>query len=134
MSDLSASVGPGLLQRFRAAGTEIQWRDQTPTAKPRRGTPRADRLRIAHLHDEEARILDRPDGSLVVESGPVGALVLLMEIDRRGAPIRLEAREANAVPGFGQGAIEACWGETAPSTGPVLPLADLIALARYALV
>src|SRR5271169_3292115 len=134
MSDLSGSVGPGLLQRFRAAGTELQWRGEAPTAKPRRGKPRADRVRIAHLHDEEARILDRPAGSIVVESGPVGALVLLMEIDRRGAPILLEAREANAVLGFGQGAIEARWGATAPRTGPALPLADLIALARYALV
>jgi hypothetical protein len=134
MSDLAASVGAGLLQRFRSAGAEIQWRDDRPPSKPRRGAPRADRVRIAHLHDEEARILDRPDTSLVVDSGPVGALVLLLEIDRRGAPSVLNAREANAVRGFGQGAIEARWGASALASGPALPMADLVALARYALV
>jgi|HubBroStandDraft_1064217.scaffolds.fasta_scaffold467288_2 hypothetical protein len=132
MSDLAASVGPGLLQRFRSAGGEIQWREAPTPSKPRRGAAPAERVRIAHLHDEESRIVDRPDGSIVVESGPVGALVLLLEIDRRGAPTALEAKAAGALPGFGQGAIEARWGIGA--AGPGLPLADVVGLARYALV
>jgi hypothetical protein len=134
MSDLAAIVGPGLLERFRLAGGEIQWRDEPVAPKPRRGAPAKDRVRIAHLHDEEARVLDRPDGSMVVDSGPVGALVLLLEIDRRGATSQLEAKAAGDLAGFGQGAIEARWGGTATSPSPGLPLADVVALARYALV
>jgi len=135
MTDLASSVGPGLLARFRAAGGEIQWREVVTTVPRGRKRPAApDRVRIAHLHDEEARILERSDGGRVVESGPVGALVLLLEIDRRGPPTLLVAREANAVPEFTQGAIEARWGPGAAATGPSLPISDLVGLARYALV
>jgi hypothetical protein len=134
MSDLAASVGAGLLDRFRRAGAEIAWREQVPVGKARRRKEPADRVRIAHLHDEEARVLDRTDGSLVVDSGPVGALVLLLEIDRRGAPSSLRAQDAGAVPGFGQGALEAGWGAVVAEPSPALPVADIVALARYALV
>jgi len=134
MSDIATSVGAGLLARFRSAGTELRWRDAGPAARPRRGAPAVDRVRIAHLHDEEARVVERPDGAVVVDSGPVGALVLLLEIDRRGAPMFLGARAAGAVAGFGQGAIEARWAGRSEPGAPALPLSDLVALARYALV
>jgi hypothetical protein len=126
MTDLTDAVGAGLLTRFRAAGREISWRDERP------GT-RGGQTRIAHLHDEEARVLLRPDGSTVVDSGPVGALVLLLEIDAKGPPTALRARLADEVPGFGQGAIEAHWTGPPAGAAPPLPLADLVALARYAL-
>ncbi|MCI4340652.1 MAG: hypothetical protein L3K06_08120 [Thermoplasmata archaeon] len=134
MTDLASVADPGLMVRFRAAGADLRWREEVTAVggkKPKRPAP--DRIRIAHLHDEEARILDRADGSMVVDSGPVGALVLLLEIDRRGTPSRLCARLAGELPGFGQGALEAGWGATPPVKGPTLPMKDVVALARYAL-
>jgi len=134
MTDFAGTVGAGLLQRFRSAGAEIQWRDAAPAGRARRAGRASEHVRIAHLHDEEARVLERADGSLVVDSGPVGALVLLLEIDRRGPPSLLRARDAGAEPGFGQGAVEARWGTAEAVEGPTLPIADLVGLARYALV
>jgi hypothetical protein len=125
----------GLWERFRVAGTKVQWRPIVGVPKP--GGRKAKReARIAHLHDEEARVESEegPSGILLrTDSGPVGALVLLLEIDRRGVPMRLEARAAGEAAGFAQGALEAEW---VPGARPVpgsLPLADLVALARYAL-
>ena len=133
MSALEGSVAPGLLARFRSAGAELTWRDAA-AGPPTRKRREAGRARIAHLHDEESRVLERADGAIVVESGPVGALVLLLEIDRRGMPVSLVARDAGTVPTFDHGAIEARWGGTSDPGAPALPLADLVALARYALV
>ncbi len=127
-----AGVSEGLLERFRAAGARVAWRD-APTAKGERRR-RGSAARIAHLHDEEARVESSPS-VWTVESGPVGALLLLLEVDRRGPPSALVAHAAGARPGFGQGAIEASWEARGPRAdrGSPVPLADLVELARYAL-
>ncbi len=130
-------IDPGLLGRFRAAGTRIAWRPAPPGAPERRGRRPGPAVtaRIAHLHDEEARIEETTRAGrrrLVVDSGPVGALVILLEADRLGPPGRLVAHAAHEIPAFGQGAIEAEWGGD-PAEGPGLAIADLVALARYAL-
>ena len=124
------SVDPGLLSRFRAAGEKIAWR----TAGGRRGPgPRA---RIAHLNDEEARVELSGRGANVrvtVDSGPVGALVLLLEIDRRGPPTGLGASEAGRDVRFPSGAIVAAWdGEAVPQDSKP-GVRDLVDLARYSL-
>ena len=88
MSGLEGRVDPGLLVRFRAAEPRIAWR-----AAPA-GRGKGPRPRIAHLHDEECRVVRRGRegaGSLAVESGPLGALLLLLEIDRHGTPRDLGA-------------------------------------------
>lgn len=131
MSPGPLPVDPGLLARFRAAGAQIDWRDA-----PRRSlTEKGRRARIAHLHDEEARVESwgrAPGGGAEVDSGPLGALVLLLEIDRRGALPALSGREAGVDRAFPQGAIAAVWGPRSPaSAGPTVR--DLVELARYAL-
>ncbi len=129
MSAGPLSIDAGLLARFRAAGAAIAWRPA-----PTKG-PRGRRAQIAHLHDEEARIEEwgrTPGGGVEVDSGPVGALVILLEADRRGALPSLEAHEAGAAPRFPQGALAATWG--VPPTAPGGPtVRDLVELARYAL-
>ena len=128
------SIAPGLLERFRSAGARIAWREvPVLRASTGRRPTKPGRVRIAHLHDEEARIEERPDGVWVVESGPVGALVLLLEIDRRGAIARLRAIPAGRLPGFDQGAVEGSWTARASPSDGALPLNDLVELARYAL-
>ncbi len=120
---------PGLMVRFRAAEQKIAWR---PVAGRSKGVS----VRIAHLHDEEARVesRERPgETTFRTDSGPVGALVLLMELDRRGAPTRLIAHDAGAVPGFPMGSLEAVWAAGAAPEAGGLPLPDLVSLARYAL-
>ena len=130
-------IDPGLLGRFRLAGDRIAWR-AVPGGTPERAGRRSGAtavVRIAHLHDEEARVEETARAGrrrIVVDSGPVGALVLLLEADRRGPPSRLVARAAGELPAFTQGAIEAEWGG-APPSAPGLPLTDLVSLARYAL-
>ena len=129
--DAHPPIDPGLLERFRRAGTEIRWRP-APTASARRG-----KARVAHLHDEEARVEERgrhPGGRVVVDSGPVGALVLVLEIDRRGPPSGLGAAEAGNEPGFRHGALVAAWdGKPVPHDSRPTQR-DLVELARYALV
>ncbi len=126
------TIDPGLLMRYRAAGQKIAWRE-TSTGTRRPAGPRA---RIAHLHDEEARVEVEERGRHVrvtVASGPVGALVLLLEVDRRGPPSALGAQEAGRNPAFPSGAIVAAWGgETVPEDSRP-GLSDLVELARYAL-
>lgn len=134
MSPLEGVDG-GLLERFRSAGARIAWREvPTTVGRSRRPKGPPPRSRIAHLHDEEARVIESASGRLV-ESGPVGALVLLLEIDRRGAPVCLRAHAAGEKPGFASGAIEARWdlGATTSAGGTDLLLRDLVDLARYAL-
>lgn len=124
-------IDPGLWIRFCAAGAKVAWRP-APGRSGRGGRARA---RIAHLHDEEARVEARDDGPtfvLTVDSGPVGALVLLLEAGRRGAPRRLEPLEASAAPGFPGGALRATWSASGSAESPVGPR-DLVELARYAL-
>ena len=142
-------VDPGLRERFRAAGAQISWRDvEAPRSKPKRPAPKAHppasrsvkvpetRVRIAHLNDEEARVeaVDHgEDARFMVDSGPVGALVLLLELERRGPPALLTTRDAEDGSPFPQGAIEARWQEGATHRVFDLPIADLVQLARYAL-
>ncbi|HEV2317367.1 MAG TPA: hypothetical protein VGV89_07320 [Thermoplasmata archaeon] len=126
-------IDAGLLARFRQAGTEIAWR---PADAARRKTSRSGgTARIAHLNDEEARVelrLAERDSVLVVDSGPVGALVILLEADRRGATPALEALEAKADVGFPSGAIVAKWGSRSGAHS-TLGVKDLVDVARYAL-
>jgi len=132
VSDTESPLGldPGLLARFRAAGTKIAWR---PVAGPSRG--RSGTTRIAHLHDEEARV-ERSGGAastvVTVDAGPVGALVLLLEIDRRGLPAALGSQEAGRSPAFPSGAIAAAWGSAALRADARPTVGDLVELARYA--
>jgi len=125
-------VDAGLLTRFRAAGDRIAWR-----LVPSRATRGAHgRVRIAHLNDEEARVAVSgrgPNVRVAVDAGPVGALVLLLEIDRRGPPAGLGASEAGREPGFPSGAIVAAWGDPSVPHDSRPRLLDLVDLARYAL-
>jgi hypothetical protein len=130
MSDLE--IDAGLLARFRKAGAKIAWRGG-PKAPKR---PRGRRVRVAHLNDEDARVESwgtESAGGVEVESGPVGALVLLLEADRRGFPGTLEPVEAGVDPAFPGGAIRALWHRTAAPGASPLDLQDLVRLARYAL-
>jgi hypothetical protein len=137
LTGLAGLVDAGLLARFHAVEPKITWREVlVPTvggaAARRRGTPRT---RIAHLHDEEARVEVTDRGArgltIVTDSGPVGALVLLLEMDRRGVAARVTTHAADALPGFSQGALEATWAPAPSAEG--LPLRDLVELARFAL-
>jgi hypothetical protein len=123
-------VDPGLLGRFRTAGGHIQWR---PVAVVRRKKSAGPAQRIAHLNDEETRVETRGASPWIVGAGPLGALVLLLEIDRRAEPVQLVSRNAGEVTGFDQGAIEARWPPVAEPglVGPTIR--DLVGLARYAL-
>ena len=132
-----AGVDEGLLSRFRAASEKITWRD-ADAPKPARGArpPKGRKVRIAHLNDEEARIEERSASKsqvLVVESGPVGALVLLMRWDRVGAPSKILTHESGEADGFPNGAIEARWQTGVSGNEYAVPLSDLVGLARYAL-
>ncbi|MGP8078221.1 MAG: hypothetical protein ACLQD8_06735 [Thermoplasmata archaeon] len=134
MSDLPGAlpIDPGLLARFRDAGGRIAWRP-APKGVPR---PAGRTARLAHLHEEEARVEQWARGSragVAVDSGPLGALVLLLEIDRRGPPRALGAQEAGRDPAFAGGAIVAVWGEEAAPTDSLPRFQDLVELARYAL-
>jgi len=132
-SDGALPIDPGLLERYRAAGAKIAWRPASPKAE-RSGSGR--RARIAHLHDEEARVEESGRGRkvrLAVDSGPLGALVLLLEIDRRGAPSALGAQEAKRDPAFPGGAIVAAWGGGTVPSDSRPGLGDLVDLARYSL-
>ena len=125
-------IDEGLRARFRSAGARIAWR---PAAGAGRPSSRR-RAQIAHLHDEEARVESwgrSPSGGIEVDSGPLGALIVLLEADRRGVLPVLTSREAGTDPAFPQGAIAARWGtdSSRPLPGPTVH--DLVELARYAL-
>ncbi len=125
-------VDPGLLARYREAGRRIAWRPA-----PRGGRqPPGRKARIAHLHDEEARVEEwgtaRRRG-IAVDSGPVGALVILLEADRHGPPTALGAENAGRDAAFPAGAIVAAWGEVTVPTDSKPRIEDLVELARYAL-
>ena len=131
----------GLLDRFRLAGAQIVWRP-APRSKgkpnPSRTRPAVgvESRRVAHLNDEEANVERRGPPSaptLVVDSGPVGALVLLLEMDERGLPHRLTTYEAGRLLGFPRGALEASWDPAVGDSPLELPLSDVVGLARYAL-
>lgn len=127
----------GLRSRFRAAGAKIAWRDAPARSKTRsKRRPGAPTVRVAHLNDEEARVEELAQGAaprLVVDSGPVGALVLVLRWDERGPPSRLVTHEAGTIEGFPSGALEAEWGGAAEPPVHAVSLRDLVALARFAL-
>jgi hypothetical protein len=130
-------IDPGLLERFRRASGKIAWTDAAPKVKGRRASrsAAAPRVRNARLSDESARVESVENGTsfrLVAESGPVGALVVVLECTGRGVPDRLTPVLAGERPEFPMGAIEAEWGGDT-SGGRALHLADLVGLARYAL-
>ncbi|MEM0128928.1 MAG: hypothetical protein QXG65_02010 [Thermoplasmata archaeon] len=122
-------IDEGLRRRFAEAGRRISWR-------PGDGPGGSGAERIAHLHDEEARVVVDPSGGaaeIVVDPGPVGALVLLLEIERRGAAPQLESVPARRLPRFPDGAIRARWGPPGPPSPAAPTVEDLVALARFAL-
>jgi hypothetical protein len=130
-------IDPGLLERFRQAGAKVAWTDVGAKAKGRRAAPPATGPPgpTAPRGAESARVESEENGPtfrLVAESGPVGALVVVIECTVRGVPDRLTPVLAGERPGFPMGAIEAEWGGD-PSGGRALHLADLVGLARYAL-
>lgn len=125
-------IDPGLLARFRSAGSAISWRSARQGRRPPRGTT----ARIAHLNDEECRVEARGTGvkgAVTAESGPLGALVLLLEIDRRGPPRGLGAANAGRDPAFPGGALVASWSAARVPQDTSPRIADLVELARYAL-
>jgi hypothetical protein len=94
------------------------------------------KARIAHLNDEEARVEEWGSGArsaIAVDSGPVGALVILLEIDRRGPATSLGSADAGRDPAFSMGSIVAAWGDADVPTDSRPQLKDLVELARYAL-
>ena len=137
---MSANRPPGeavLWERLRAAEKEIAWTEVPARPPAKRSRAPAARVRVAKLHDEEARFELSESGprcSAVASSGPVGALLLLLEMDRRGTPGHLYARPAAQRSPYPDGAIEAEWGTPAAGDGrPEVPIAELLALVRYAL-
>lgn len=121
-----------LRERLRAVEPKIAWRDRPRTAG-RRGAP----SRIAHLFQEEATVVRRERGPAVelrVDPGPLGALLLLLESDRRTGVPRLASLPAGADPALPGGAFVARWGggDLPPGAEP-LAWSQLVDLARYAL-
>lgn len=124
-------VDAGLLARLKEAYASIAWTDA-----PSEEGPGVRAARRALLHDESARVetWETPKGAgIAVTSGPVGALVLLVEVDRRGAPRVLGARNAGEEAMFPEGAIVAAWGEETVAVSSRPRLGDLVELARYAM-
>jgi hypothetical protein len=122
----------GLARRLRDAGAAIRWERPSASGRARlRGG-----LRLARLRDETAAVAVRegPGGASVeVAAGPVGAVVLLLEADRRGPPTSLGSRNGRPGSAFPDGSIVAAWGgrEVAADARP--SVRDLVELARYAL-
>jgi len=126
-------LDPGLLRRLRDAGAAIVWRGAEGRPRGRAGPV----ARIAHLHDEEARVETEEAGPMTtveVTAGPVGALVLLLEAERRGAPSSLGSRNARRGSAFPLGSIVASWGGPPVAADANPTVDDLVALARYALL
>jgi hypothetical protein len=126
------AIDPGLLARYREAGGRIAWR--AAPRSPKRPAGRT--ARIAHLNDEEARVERWGSGArtgIAADSGPVGALVVLLEIDQRGAPTLLGAQDAGRDPAFATGALVAAWGPSSVPCDSRPTVDDLVQLARYAL-
>jgi hypothetical protein len=121
----SLAIDPGLLRRLREAGGRLRWAPLPGGA-----------ARLARLGDEEARaeVRDGPPGTVVeVAAGPVGAVVLLLEADRRGPPSCLGSRNAGRSADFPDGSIFAAWGPAELPADARPTVRDLVELARYAL-
>ena len=126
-------IDPGLRQRLADAGRAIVWEELRPPPR-RRGVPRP---RLARLREERARVeVEERDGRTVMRAtaGPVGALVVLLEAERRGAPSSLGSRNAGREAAFPDGSIVAAWGGTPPEADARPTVRDLVELARYALL
>lgn len=127
---------PSFWQRLRDARPGVAWKP-APKSRGRPGAPAKALARIARLHDEEARYEERTGAgrrSVIVSSGPVGALLLLLDVDDRGLPHSISALTAGTEPAFPDGAIEATWEEgSAPRQPKGVPMEELFTLARYAL-
>ncbi|MHB1435854.1 MAG: hypothetical protein ACYCPN_07410 [Thermoplasmata archaeon] len=120
---------PGLWERFRAIRPRITYH---PLERPLSARPghRADRVT---LNEQTARreLRPGPDGSveIVVDSGPLGALLLLLEWDDRDeSPVFVPVDRGE--PAFPEGAIIARFGGPA---APSLPAKQILDLARFAL-
>ncbi|MGA8276108.1 MAG: hypothetical protein WB852_07445 [Thermoplasmata archaeon] len=125
-------IHPGLRTRFLTAGERVAWKAM-PATPPR---PPDRRGRIALLREDEARVEEwgsETDGGLMVDAGPLGALVLMLAVDRRGAPRALGAIHAGRDPAFPAGAIVAVWGDGAVPEDERPRPEDVVDLARYAL-
>ena len=68
-----------------------------------------------------------------MDSGPLGALVLMLAIDRRGLPTTLGASHAGRDPAFPAGSIVAVWGTGSPPSDDQPRFEDVVDLSRYAL-
>lgn len=126
-------IDPGLLRRLRDAGRSIAWEEGPPAGERRAGPP----ARLARLREERSRVeVAEQAGTYRVEvtAGPVGALVVLLEADRRGLPSALGSRNAGRSPSFPDGSIVACWGGDPPAADARPSVHDLVELARYALL
>ena len=128
----SLPIDEGLRRRLRDAGAAIAWRAQGEQGPV--GSLGA--ARVARLHEEEATVMVReePSGAVVeVTAGPVGAVVLLLEADRRGPPAALGSRNARSGSAFPLGSILATWGTARAEADARPTVRDLVELARYAL-
>jgi hypothetical protein len=124
-------IDEGFARRLRDAGAAIVWR---PASAPRGRAARS--TRVARLGDEEARVeaQERKVGATVeVAAGPVGAVVLLLEADRRGLPSSLGSRSGRRGSSFPAGSIVAAWGGPPVRADARPTVRDLVDLARYAL-
>jgi hypothetical protein len=125
-------IHPGLRARFRTAGAQIEW---APTLHvPDR--PTNHRRRRARLREEEAHVEEwgsESAGGVMVDSGPLGALVLMLALDRRGVPTAWGALHAGRDPAFPAGAIVAIWGPEIAPADDQPRFQDVVDLARYAL-
>ncbi len=122
-------IDPGLATRFQTEGARIAWRDAPDDPPGRPG-------RIAHLYEEEARV-ERgrtDDGALVLrtDSGPLGALVVVLEWLSSGCAPTVGAIPAGDDPAFPAGGLWAAFGGRA-TAGTSVPLREIVELARYAL-
>ncbi|MFZ0698932.1 MAG: hypothetical protein WAN74_01885 [Thermoplasmata archaeon] len=122
-------IDPRVIDRFRSAGRSIQWQAVDSSEGGNH------RTRIATLYEQSARVEERATAAsreMVVDSGPVGALVLVLEVDRQGLPHALDPVAGGQIEGFPDGALRAVW-KTGPLPPPGTTWKDVIDLARYAL-
>ncbi|HZY69928.1 MAG TPA: hypothetical protein VFF67_02985 [Thermoplasmata archaeon] len=129
-----SEIDAALLDRLRRAEPAVTW-ESVPAPSKAKGPP--GKARIARLHDETARVEESTASGryrLTAESGPLGAMLILLACAERGRPTYLASRAAGELPAFAQGAVEAAWGgpKKAPTKGAPR-IADLVAVARYAL-
>ena len=125
------NLSPALTQRLTLEATKITW---TTPARRGRGRP-GHRSRVATLRKDSARVEEWGDGAehgLGVDASPLGALVLLDEVVRRGPPDALGAHSAGRDPLFPDGAIVAIWGTGAAPDDERPGPADLVGLVRFA--